>query len=389
MHAPSGFARPASPWNPPAGTRKDIAVIRLIRIVLILACATVAVAQKPENVLVVLNQPSAISRQIAGYYMKKRGIPPLNVCALRTTQDEHISRAVFDKEIARPLAACLTAKHLQEQVLYIVTTKGVPLKIDASQGKDGEYASVDSELTLLYADMKGTPHSLAGPLTNPFFGKLDIPFSHPRFPIYLVTRLAGYDFADVKAIIDKSLIAKNRGKFVIDLRSSDDVNGNSWLRTAALLLPKDRVILDETDEVLYNQKEVIGFASWGSNDKNRHKRLVGFEWLPGAIMTEFVSTNGRTFKRPPDSWNISTFKDTKLFWDDSPQTLTADYIHEGATGASGHTDEPYVQFCPRPDYLLPAYYNGRNLAESYYVSIMGLSWQNIVVGDPLCSLGRP
>ena len=32
---------------------------------------------------------------------------------------------------------------------------------------------------------------------------------------------------------------------------------------------------------------------------------------------------------------------------------------------------------------------GRNLAESYYLAILGLSWQNIVVGDPLCSLGRP
>jgi uncharacterized protein (TIGR03790 family) len=359
------------------------------RFVLLLTIVTAATAQKPENVLVVVNQSSPVSGQIAGYYMKKRGIPALNVCTLRTAAEEHISRAAFDQEIAKPLAACLKTKKLQEQILYIVTTMGVPLIIGGSQTKNGDYASVDSELTMLYSDMKGNPHTLAGALNNPFFGKVDTPFTHPQFPIYLVTRLAGYDFADVKAIIDKALIAKNRGKFVLDLRSSEDASGNSWLRTAALLLPKERVILDETDDVLYNQKDVIGFASWGSNDKHRHKRLVGFDWLPGAIMTEFVSTNGRTFKRPPDSWNISTFKDYKLFWEDSPQTLTADYIHEGATGASGHTDEPYVQFCPRPDYLLPAYYTGRNLAESYYVSIMGLSWQNIVVGDPLCSLGRP
>ena len=41
---------------------------------------------------------------------------------------------------------------------------------------------------------------------------------------------------------------------------------------------------------------------------------------------------------------------------------------------------------PHPDQLFPAYFHGRNLAESYYVSIPGLSWQNIVVGDPLCKL---
>ncbi|MEO8125994.1 MAG: TIGR03790 family protein, partial [Bryobacteraceae bacterium] len=267
-------------------TTADNEVIRIAPIFLALTFAGMAFSQGPENVLVVVNQPSGISRQIAAYYMKKRAIPPANLCTLRTTEDEHVSRAVFDKEIAKPLAACLTAKHLQEQILYIVLTKGVPLVIDGSMSMNGEYASVDSELVPLYADMKGDRHALAGPLNNPFFGKIDIPFTHSRFPIYLVTRLAGYDFADVKAMIDRGLLARNRGKFVIDLRSSEDASGNHWLRTAAVLLPKNRVNLDETDEVLYNQKEVIGFASWGSNDKNRHKRLVGFEWLPGGIMTE-------------------------------------------------------------------------------------------------------
>ena len=69
--------------------------------------------------------------------------------------------------------------------------------------------------------------------------------------------------------------------------------------------------------------------------------------------------------------------------------MTADYILEGATGASGHVDEPYLNMTPRPELLLPAYYSGRNLAESYYLAIPRLSWQNIVVGDPLCSLGKP
>jgi len=42
-----------------------------------------------------------------------------------------------------------------------------------------------------------------------------------------------------------------------------------------------------------------------------------------------------------------------------------------------------------PDLLFAAYYSGRNLAESFYLAIRSLSWQNIVVGDPLCSLGSP
>ena len=68
------------------------------------------------------------------------------------------------------------------------------------------------------------------------------------------------------------------------------------------------------------------------------------------------------------------------------RSLTADYIHEGATGASGQVDEPYLAFCPRPEFVLPAYYSGRTLAESFYLGIPGLSWMNVVIGDPLTRL---
>jgi uncharacterized protein (TIGR03790 family) len=283
-----------------------------------------------------------------------------------------------------------------DRILYIVTTSGVPLRISATAGSgfDTDGAAVDSELTLL----RGSPHPLRGAVPNPFFNqKIDTKFSHPQFPIYLVTRLTAYDFDGVKGLIDRSVEASaaaargqaNRGKFVIDLKSSDDEKGNDWLRTAAIRLPKDRVVFDESTKVLYDQTDVIGFASWGSNDPNRHRRFVGFHWLPGAIMTEYVSSNGRTFARPPENWNISDWKSPKLWFAGSPQTLTADYVLEGVTGASGHVDEPYLIMTPRPDILLPAYYIGRNLAESYYLAIRSLSWQNIVVGDPLCSIGKP
>lgn len=274
-------------------------------------------------------------------------------------------------------------------MLFIATTLGVPLRIAGSGGMDGEVAAVDSELAVLYQDLAGKPHPIRGPLYNPFYRQRDTPFTHPRFPVYLVTRLAGYDFEDVKAMIDHSLAAKNRGRFVIDLKDSTDKPGNDWLRNAAILLPKDRVVLDEGPDVLYDQKNVIGYASWGSNDSRRKRRATGFEWLPGAIAIEYVSTDARTFQRPPAEWNITTWSDHAHFFAGSPQSLSADFIHEGATGASGHVAEPYLQFTPHPDILLPAYYSGRTLAESYYLAMPAVSWQNIVIGDPLCSIGKP
>ena len=91
-------------------------------------------------------------------------------------------------------------------------------------------------------------------------------------------------------MIDRSLSARNRGRFVLDLRSKRDESGDEWLRNAAILLPAERVVLEQTDKVLYGEKQVIAYASWGSNDPNRKQRYLGFEWLPGAIATEYVST---------------------------------------------------------------------------------------------------
>jgi uncharacterized protein (TIGR03790 family) len=357
---------------------------------LLLLCSALASAQGPENVLIVINDNSAVSKAIGEYYARQRSIPIRNVCRIRTTTEEEILRADYDRQIAHPVADCIEKRELTESILYIVTTLGVPLRIPGAgpgTGMNTDIAAVDSELTLLYSDIhSGSPHRITAAIPNPFFGKRDAKFVHPAFPIYLVTRLAAYDFDGVKAIIDRSLRAANRGKFVIDLKSSNDKDGNSWLRDAAIRLPKERIVFDESDKVLYDQTDVIGYAAWGSNDPNRHRRFLGFRWLPGAIATEFVSTNGRTFQRPPDAWNISDWKSQQLWFAGSPQTMTADYILEGATGASGHVSEPFLDLTPHPEFLLPAYFAGRNLAESYYLAIRGLSWQNIVIGDPLCSL---
>ena len=58
---------------------------------------------------------------------------------------------------------------------------------------------------------------------------------------------AANDWNDVKNMIDRSLAARNRGRVVIDLRGESDEDGNNWLRTAAMLMPAERVTIDEAD----------------------------------------------------------------------------------------------------------------------------------------------
>jgi uncharacterized protein (TIGR03790 family) len=363
--------------------------MQAMRFVLLLAAGSLF-AQTGANVLVVVNGNDAGSKEVGEYYRVRRSVPAKNVCVLSTTAEEEIDWRTYEEQIERPVGECLRRNGLAESTLYIVTTLGVPLKIKGNgSGLMAEYGAVDSELALLYAKRKGAKYERAGMVANPLYMRRDEPFAHPRFPIYLVTRLAAYDVAEVKGMIDRSLAAANRGKFVIDLKSRDDEPGNNWLHTAAILLPEDRVYLEETEKVATLAPNVIGYASWGSNDPHRKIRDVGLQWLPGGIAAEFVSTNARTLKRPPDNWTYTTWTDRLQFWAGSPQSLVADVIHQGATGASGNTYEPYLQYCVRPDYLFPAYYRGRNLAESYYLAMPALSWQGVVLGDPLCKIGKP
>lgn len=354
-----------------------------------LAAAGSVWAQTAENVLVVLNRRSAESREIARYYQTRRGIPPLNMCTIDTAPQEDVARAVYDKEIESAVGACLRMRGLTERIHYIVLTMGVPLRMWGTPGKpeqttDG--AAVDSELTLLYARLRGAKIPLDGPVPNPFFRQRDTPFRHPTFPMYLVTRLDAWTVAEAKGLVDRALLARNTGRFAIDLRANNETPGNEWLRTAALLLPKDRVVLEETVAVLERVPDVIGYASWGSNDRARTQRNVHMNWLPGAIATEFVSTDGRSFRKPPDDWQLGTWGDKKSWFAGAPQSLASDYIHEGASGASGQVLEPFLAYCPRPDFVLPAYAAGRNLAESFYMGIPALSWMTVVIGDPLMRL---
>ena len=368
-----------------------ILAILLASASLLPAADEAAVEPSGRNVLLIVNQRSEVSRRIGEYYAGRREVPAENVCLIAAREEERVARGDYDRGIEKPVQDCLRRHPAPSRILYMATTKGVPLAIHGDEGRNGDAASVDSELTLLRRRMNGEEIQLEGRVANPFFGRYLFPFDPEKYPIFLTTRLTGYDFDDVRAMIDRSLEARNRGFFVLDVSPWKSPDGNSWMEAAARALPRSRVIIDRAPEALYDARGVIGYVSWGSNDPARSKdarRFTGFEWLPGAIATAYVSYDGRTFRRPPADWRPGPWEDRGRYFAGAPQTLTADLIHEGATGASGHTSEPWLDAVPRPNYLFSAYYEGRTLAESFYLAIPYLSWRNVVVGDPLCRLGR-
>jgi len=336
----------------------------------------------PDQVLVVANELSPISKQVADYYQRARRIPANHLVRIRTEPIEEIDRETFRREVAQPIADHLLRYRLPDQVLVIVLTKGVPLKVRGTGSVTGTQASVDSELTLLYRELVQGLGPLEGAIRNPYFTPgAPVPFTRADHDIYLVTRLDGYTWEDIRGLIDRATTPARHGRFVLDQKAPIPAGGappgDGWLRESARRLKDFEVVLEQSSRVVTGETDVMGYASWGSNDPAITTRAPGFRWLPGAIASWFVSTSARTFTAPPAGWTIGSG------YAGSGQSLIGDLIAEGVTGVVGYVYEPYLEFTARPQIFLPAYRAGFTLAESFYMSLPGLSWQAVVIGDPL------
>ena len=345
-----------------------------------------------NEVLIVVNDRSAISQRIGEHYRTARGVPPSQVVRIHTEPVEEIERSTFTADIAQPIAAHLLNRRLEDRILAIVLTKGVPLKIRGSGGLQGTQSSVDSELTLLYRILVQGAVSAEGRVANPYFQPgPPVPFTRAANDIYLVTRLDGYALEDVLELIERAGKPAKRGKVILESKSvfwwSSAAPGNKWLKDASRRLENSglQVVLTGSGGGVNGEKDVIGYAGWGSNDPATKTRSPGFRWLPGAIASWFVSTSARTFTRPPSGWNIGPWGDPQTYYATSPQSLIGDLIAEGVTGVVGFVYEPYLDGTARPEILFPAYRAGFTLAESFYMALPHLSWQAVVVGDPLAA----
>ena len=357
-----------------------------------------ALAQTGANVLVVANGAHEGSVRIAEHYARARGVPEAQVLKLAgfaPDPPDDIERSVYERLIRAPIASWLTEHAAQDRILFIVVTKGIPLRVAGSRGRAGTVASVDSELTLLYRRMTGIAAPPAGALPNPYFlGDRPIaaapPFTHETTDLFLVTRLDGFTVDDALALVDRALkaVPSQTGRFLLDDKAPWLAKGNQWLSTAAARLTEAglgaRVVLDQTSQVLTNQQAVFGYYSWGSNDPAIKMRRFGVQFEPGAIGATFVSSDGRTFREPPEGWSVGG-SERAAYYAGSPHSLAADLIREGITGMAGHVAEPFLDGTIRPDILFPAYVAGRPLAEAFYLAMPYVSWQTLVLGDPLCA----
>src|SRR5687767_6379657 len=103
---------------------------RILSVAVCLALLPIAAfGQTGDNVLVVANETVPASIEIGEYYAKRRSIPAMQLLKIRTSSADQLTRLEFERTIHGPIGAWLSRNQAQDRILYIVLTKGIPLRI--------------------------------------------------------------------------------------------------------------------------------------------------------------------------------------------------------------------------------------------------------------------
>ncbi len=397
----------------------------LFSLLLVLLCQPfVANALSPDEVVVVANSRAADSVKLAKYYMKIRAIPPEHLIKIRTTWKEDCDRKDYDKNIAAPIRKAITKLRTTKNIRCIVTMYGVPLKIrpptldfkdeervanlrqqrqqlqqklETAEGHEqNEFkervksikqqvelllqtnlrASVDSELALVLTE----DYPLEDWLPNPFFlGFRKQELFLKRNEVLIVGRLDGPTADTVRRVIDDTVAVERtglQGTAYFDARWKKPENKTTEsgyaLYDAALHHAAEKltvsghlpVVLDDRVELFEEGScpDAALYSGWYS----LANYVDAFTWVPGSIGFHIASSESVTLKR------------------ENSRVWCKRMLEEGVAATIGPVYEPYVQAFPLPDLFFSKLTEGYlTLGEVYLISLPFLSWQMVLVGDPL------
>jgi len=214
--------------------------------------------------------------------------------------------------------------------------------------------------------------------------------------IYLVCRIDGKTLADARAALARSqglCVNKARVRILMD-KSTQNYDHNALYSPpeadpfyagmdyeearAALLADGWTVRFDATSDFIECPEEtnpLIAYASYGenhvANPPGSGTYITCYKFAPGAIFNTVESFNGRDLNGLGMHPSI-------------PQGQVADFLAAGGSFGIGHVWEPFSFSLPDNEFLfVNMLVNNMTWAEAAYTSIPGLSWQQIVLGDPL------
>jgi len=370
--------------------------------VLLLAWTSVPRAAAEENlaarVVLVANSEDPDSLRIARHYAEVRGVPRENIIALKLPLAESITWREFVVTLWEPLLAeLIRAKWVDaipmaltdavgrrklavysHRMAALITCRGVPLKIEHDAAlytaspftQKAEFrtnaGAVDSELSLL----AHPNYPINAFVPNPLFQN-ETPGTLDRLQIVKVARLDGPTLDDVLALVDRAVAAERTGllgRAYVDIGGIHAV-GDRWLESLAEHLTSigfapavDRAPTSMPATARFDAP--VLYFGWYAGSLNGPFALPGFRFPPGAIALHI------------HSYSASSLRSTTSGW-------TGPLVARGVTATVGNVHEPYLELTHRPNLFLRALARGATLAEAAYFSVPALSWQPILVGDPL------
>lgn len=347
---------------------------------------------------VVYNPRFPESEELARHYITQRGIREDRLVALPCSKEETITRAEFDSTIRQPLMQQFVDRgwwRMEEHevkdhttgrmhrayaatgqlVRIVVLMRGMPLRISRTQeqapaAREDE-ASVDSELAAMGL---GSPVT-AGALPNPYFNKrIRFPEDKSAEGMLLVARLDAPNSATVRRIIDDSIAAEAHGllgRAVVDLaqRSGGYKEGEEWLNRCIQVYRRAGIptYVDRRPELIPEQwplPDTALYFGWYNAEVQGPFKAGGFQFVPGAVACHLHSFSARTLR-------------------DGGQAWAAPLLEHGAAATLGNVWEPYLSYTTHFHLLNERLLAGFTLAEAVWSATPGISWMNVVVGDPL------
>ena len=361
--------------------------------------AAVRGSELAERVVILANSDEPDSLAVARHYAKVRDVPPGNVIALPMPAEETITWPQFVATVWSPLEEVLVRRGWIDaiamdlvddvgrrkyaisghRIAALVVCRGVPLRIAHDQAlykEVGQFTAheefrtnqgaVDSELSLLAQ----TDYPINACIPNPLFGN-PVPTDDELSRVVKVSRLDGPTLADALGLVDLAVEAERTGilgRAYVDLAGTKKL-GNQWLSAAAAQLADLGFDLSvgrgpQTFQAGARIDAPVLYFGWYTPDLNGPFTLPGFRFPPGAVALHIHSFSANTLRSASEAW-------------------CGPLVDRGATATVGNVFEPYLEYLHRPDLLLEALARGDNLVDAAYYALPVLSWQSIVIGDPL------
>ncbi len=350
-------------------------------------------APPPAAVVILYNSSVADSKALAGFYSKARGIPSENLIGLSMPTDATISREDYEALIARPLREefdkrkwWVRAKErasglimpVASRMQVMVVMRGVPLRVQAQPKPAGQAlsknpftgrdeAAVDSELAML--GIEGG--NLDGPIPNKYF-KSDEKFSDSKLPFLILTaRIDATSLETCERMIRDAVETEVSGLWgmaYVDIANKLP-QGDQWLEEIAKANQKAGIatVVDRFNETLprfYPMENAALYFGWYAGNANGPLLNPVFRFRKGAIATHI------------HSFSAEQLHQTKRNW-------AAPLLECGAAATVGNVYEPYLHLTHDLGLLYQRLLAGHSWVEACWMAMPVVSWQGVVLGDPL------